>query len=264
MEKPRSVDLALWLLAGIMAIVLLLATPKLGADSTGRTVVVVLLVLVFLFVVHPVWNLERIRGSRLRFWCALAVIAIALSAFGRFVWPFTLTVDPPEITYSRQAFNETFSASITNRSDVAVYRALFALHVENKTVSPGSFGLSIARSSQKPIGDSGAAAKLADVMLFSCREQRSQEPVFLFLALRLSGHESREVTITGPVYFKGRVRIEPVSSETDPHPLGMGSEDVYSDFNIKGGIRPPALCRILYFFLGDQRFEGPEQPWAIK
>jgi len=52
-DRTSRGDVALWCLAGVMALVLFLLAPQLSADNTGRVVTVVTSVAIFACSIHP-------------------------------------------------------------------------------------------------------------------------------------------------------------------------------------------------------------------
>ena len=52
-DRTSRGDVALWCLAGVMALVLFLLAPQLSADNTGRVVTVMTSVAIFACSIHP-------------------------------------------------------------------------------------------------------------------------------------------------------------------------------------------------------------------
>ena len=84
----RPADLALWFLAGVIAVALTLVAPRLGAGVTG-----ILLVTIIVFLIHPILQLPFIRkvSSRRaklrRFAVAMGIVIVATVICGFYVWP---------------------------------------------------------------------------------------------------------------------------------------------------------------------------------
>jgi hypothetical protein len=87
-EGISAGDIALWFLAAFMTLGLFLAAPKIG-----RALTVIVLVVMFTCLVHPIWQLPFIKGInrgtvRVPLFIGLLVsVALFISAFGFYVWP---------------------------------------------------------------------------------------------------------------------------------------------------------------------------------
>lgn len=87
-EESSGLDIALWFLAGFMALGLLLVAPK-----VGQIVTVSVLICMAGFLIHPLWKLPYVRKARStkqrrwRFAEAFLLSSIVLFIFGVYVWP---------------------------------------------------------------------------------------------------------------------------------------------------------------------------------
>jgi hypothetical protein len=87
-EEGSGLDVALWFLAGFMALGILLVAPKVGQIAT-----VVVLIGMAVCLIHPLWKIPYVRKApstkqrRIRFAESLIVSSIVLIMFGIYVWP---------------------------------------------------------------------------------------------------------------------------------------------------------------------------------
>src|SRR5262245_42820304 len=58
-EKASSGDWMLWCLAGVMALAILLAAPKLGRNGT-----IAVAILMFAFLIHPLWQVNWVKNAK--------------------------------------------------------------------------------------------------------------------------------------------------------------------------------------------------------
>jgi hypothetical protein len=199
-DRISTGDVALWCLAGVMALVLFLLAPQLSADNTGRVVTVVVSVALFACSIHPTLHSPWLRSNISRR-IVLCFVATGIAAFGWVLWPYSLNVSPSNVMFANTVppamfSGQTYSFRFTNRSDEDLYAAQLKFRIHSQTLSGKDFLINIPTASRKAYGEGGIEAqRFADIQGLLCRDS-DQRPVFSIFASHLAPHESREITIT--------------------------------------------------------------------
>jgi len=219
-------DVALWCLAGVMALVLFLLAPQLSADNTGRVVTVVMSVAIFACSIHPTLHSPWLHSNITRR-IVLCFVAVGTAAFGWILWPYSLSVSPTNVRFANgDAAGQTYSFRFTNRSDKDLYTSQLKFRVHSQTLSGKDFLINIPAASRKAYGKGGIGTQhFADIQGLLCRDslQRSLFSIYVF---HLAPHESREITITNRRPGRAKVGATTGFFSTSPQPLNVSGDFV--------------------------------------
>ena len=194
-DRTSRGDFALWCLAGVMALVLVLLAPQLNADNTGRVVTVVASVAIFACSIHPTLHSPWLH-SKISRRIVLCFVAVGIAAFGWILWPYSLNVNPANVRFANAVpAGQTYSFRFTNRSDKDLYASQLKFRIHSRALSGKDFLINIPTASRKAYGEGGVGAqRFADIRVFFCHDSY-QRTVFSIFLLHLAPHESREITI---------------------------------------------------------------------
>ena len=149
-RTPRG-DVALWCLAGVMALVLFLLAPQLSADNTGRVVTVMISVAIFACCIRPTLHSPWLTSNISRR-IVLCFVAVGTATFGWILWPYSLNVSPTNVRFAnRDAAGQTYSFRFTNRSDKDLYASQLKFRIHSRTLSGKDFLINIPAASRKDI-----------------------------------------------------------------------------------------------------------------
>ena len=220
-------DIALWCLAGAMALVLFLLAPQLAADNTGRVVTVVISVAIFACSIHPTLHSPWLHGKISRR-IVLCFVAVGIAAFGWILWPYSLNVSPTNVRFAnRGAGNQPYGFRFTNRSDKDLYASQLKLRIHSRALSGKDFLINIPAASRKAYSEGVVGAqRFADIQGLLCHDSR-QRPVFSIFLFHMAPHESREITITNGREGSAKVGATTGFFSTTPQPIN-GSLDAAS------------------------------------
>jgi len=213
-------DVALWCLAGVMALVLFLLAPQLSADNTGRAVTMVIAVAVFACCIHPTLHSPWLH-SKISRRIVLCFVAVGIAAFGWILWPYSLNVSPTNVRFANAgaAAGQTYGFRFTNRSDQDLYAAQLKFRVHSRALSGKDFLINIPAASRRAYGGGVAGAqRFSDIQGLLCHDSY-QRPVFSIFVLHLVPHESREITITNVRAGSAKVGATTGFFSTSPEPL---------------------------------------------
>ena len=142
-------DVALWCLAGVMALALFLLAPQLSADNTGRVVNVVISGAIFACSIHPTLHSPWLRSNITRR-IVLCFVAVGIAAYGWILWPYSLNVSPTNVRFeNRGAAGQTYSFRFTNRSDKDLYASQLKFRIHSRVLSGKDFLINIPTASRK-------------------------------------------------------------------------------------------------------------------
>jgi hypothetical protein len=213
-------DIALWCLAGVMALVLFLLAPQLSADNTGRVVTVVISVAIFACCIHPTLHSPWLQSNVSRT-IVLCFIAVGIAAFGWILWPYSLNVNPTNVRFPNgDAAGKTYSFRFTNRSDKDLYASQLKLRIHSRALSGKDFLINIPTASRKAYKGVVGAQRFADIQGLLCHDSR-QRPLFSIFVLHLAPHESREITITNGRAGSAKVGVTTGFFSTTLQPLNV-------------------------------------------
>lgn len=151
-----------------MAVILFLVTPKLAGNTAGRIITIVLLAITFAVMIPPAWQSPSL-GKRRR-WTLVTVWFAVVSLLGIYVWPVTLVVSPSELNFNSVFDDETFTITVTNKSDSDIYSADVNLRVEGSGMGE-EFAIGVPSSSRKPLGNIGSTGpRLSDISGMLCSD----------------------------------------------------------------------------------------------
>jgi len=219
-DRTSRGDVALWCLAGVMALVLFLLAPQLSADNTGRVVTVVISVAIFACSIHPTLHSPWLHSSISRR-IVLCFVAVGIAAFGWILWPYSLNVGPTNVRFENRGAGQTYSFRFTNRSDKDLYASQLKFRIHSRTLSGKDFLINIPVASRKAYGESVVEApSFADIQGFLCHDSY-QRPVFSIVVFHLAPHESREITITNGRAGSAKVGATTGFFSTTPQPLNV-------------------------------------------
>ena len=219
--RISTMDVALWCLAAVMALVLFLVAPQLSADNTGRVVTVVISVAIFACSIHPTLHSPWLH-SKISRRIVLCFVAVGTAAFGWILWPYSLNVSPTNVRFaSGDAAGKTYSFRFTNRSDKDLYASQLKLRIHSRALSGKDFLINIPAASRKAYSEGVVGAqRFADIQGLLCHDSR-QRPVFSILVFHLAPHESREITITNRRAGSAKVGATTGFFSTTPQPLNV-------------------------------------------
>ena len=220
-DRTSRGDVALWCLAGVMALVLFLLAPQLSADNTGRMVTVVTSVAIFACSIHPALHSPWLRSSISRR-IVLCFVAVGVAALGWILWPYSLNVSPTNVRFAtRGAAGQTYSFRFTNRSDEDLYASQLKFRIHSRALSGKDFLINIPTASRKAYGEGVVGAqRFADIQGLLCHDSY-QRPVFSIFVFHLAPHESREITITNGRAGSAKVGATTGFFSTTPQPLNV-------------------------------------------
>jgi hypothetical protein len=226
-DRTSRVDVALWCLAGVMALVLFILAPQLSADNTGRVVTVVIAVAIFACSIHPTLHSPWLH-TKISCRIVLCFIAVGIAAFGWILWPYSLNVSPTNVRFANgDAAGKTYRFRFTNRSDQDLYASQLKLRIHSRALSGKDFLINIPTASRKAYGEGVVGAqRFADIRGVLCHDSR-RRPVFSIFVLHLAPHESREITITNGRAGSTKVGATTGFFSTTPQPIN-GSLDAVS------------------------------------
>jgi hypothetical protein len=225
-DRTSRGDVALWCLAGVMALVFFLLARLLSADNTGRVITVVISVAIFACSIHPTLHSPWLHSNISRR-IVLCFVAVGIAAFGWILWPYSLNVSPTNVRFAdRGAAGQTYSFRFSNRSDKDLYASQLKFRIHSRTLSGKDFLINIPTASRKAYGESVVGARrFADIQGLLCHDSY-QRPVFSIFVFHLAPHESREITITNGRAGSAKVGETTGFFSTIPQPLhGNGNVD---------------------------------------
>jgi hypothetical protein len=212
-------DVALWCLAGVMALVFFVLAPQLSADNTGRVITAVISVTIFACSIHPTLHSPWLHSNISRR-IVLCFVAVGIPAFGCILWPYSLNASPTNVRFAdRGTAGQTYSFRFTNRSDKDLYASQLKFRIHSRTLSGKDFVINIPTARRKAYGEGVVGARrFADIRGLSCLDSY-QRPVFLIFVFHLAPHESREITITNGRAGSAKVGATTGFFSTTPQPL---------------------------------------------
>lgn len=133
-------------------------------------------------------------------------------------WPIGLDVYPATFTFINPPMpTETFTITVSNRSDQSIYLVQFSLKVDDNNSGPSDFVFGIPRGSIRILGQSKDGIRsMADIMLIPCQDE-DEHLLFLFFIPKLDAKESRDVTITSIKHSTATGSAKPVYYDEKPH-----------------------------------------------
>ncbi|WP_058189090.1 hypothetical protein [Terracidiphilus gabretensis] len=237
-----------WVLAGIMAIALLLITPRLSADNSGRITTTILLVAMLSLFLYGLS--ERVHFRKPIFWI-LTVLSLAVCVwFGHFVWPHTLEASPGKLKFHGNfpGGNEQYLISLTNRSDHDLYLAELDITIPNASQDPRVFfDIDPSPSSRKPIGEAtGDAAKYTDIIGGLCHDD-VENVIFEMSVGHMAPHESRDFYLIHTAPGEAIASVESGFFTTDPQPISLNEHSSSQLFGFSKKVS--GQCRMFNFLL---------------
>ena len=254
--RISTVDVALWCLAGVMALVLFLLAPQLSADNTGRVVTVVVSVAIFACSIHPTLHSPLLHSNISRR-IILCFDAIGIAAFGCVLWPYSLSVIPSKVMFANPVpamfSSQTYSFRFTNRSDEDLYASQLKFRIHSQTLSGKDFLIGIPTARRKANGEGGIGAQhFADIQGLLCHDSYKR-PVFSIFVFHLAPHESREITITNSRAGSAKVGATTGSFSTDPQPLNVNGNSGSASFRSDEALSD---CQSFGFLVDAHEHEG--------
>jgi hypothetical protein len=254
-KQERRFDMP-WIVAAVVAVALLLITPRLAADTTGRVSTAVLLLIMFAALVYGLS--ERIAFRTISFWLIVVALGLVEIWFGSFVWPYTLVVSPSIVKFPSMfsggplSKDPVYTFRVTNRSDEDIYAAEVDFKADKIGVA-NDLHLDLPRDSRKPLGDSGGGAQhFVDVTGLLCKDY-DLRPLFILSFYKLNPHESREISISYSKHDVVSVSAETGFYTSEPQVKIMDGDKAAQPFRWDHSIGPGG-CRV-FGFLVDQ--QGP-------
>ncbi len=254
-SKQRQFDLP-WILATVMTIALLLIAPRLGADTTGHVITIMLLMVMWGAFVYGLS--ERLSIHNYAFWL-VAVVSIGATIYlGYFVWPYTLEAKPGTLVFHQglPGGNEEYLISLTNKSDSDIYLAELDITVPNRDRSDPRvfFDIDPPASSRKPIGEAtGDAARYADIMGLLCHDE-SLNPIFVLSVAHMASHETREFYLIHTETGDATASVESGFFTTDPQPVSVGEHQWGRKFRYSK--KTSGKCRPFTFLIDREALKG--------
>jgi hypothetical protein len=252
-DRTSRVDVALWCLAGVMALVFFLLAPHLRADNTGRVITVVISVAIFACSIHPTLHSPWLYSNISRR-IVLCFAAVGIAAFGWILWPYSLNVSPTNVRFAdRDAAGPTYSFRFTNRSDKDLYASQLKFRIHSRTLFGKDFLLNIPTASRKAYGEGVVGARrFADIQGFLCHDSY-QRPLFSIFVFHLAPHESREITITSSSAGIAKVGATTGLFSTTPQPLNVNGKVDSPPFRSDEALSD---CRSFGFLVDAHEHEG--------
>jgi hypothetical protein len=210
--------------------------------------VLVLLAVLFLLLVHPIWQLFRGRLFRVGGLIADALLVLLL---GVFVWPSTLEATPGKLVFrdgQPRVGNEQYLVSLTNKSDHYIYLAELDITISNPARDPRVyFDMDIPESSRKPIqGATGDPARYADTWGMLCHD-RLMNPIFMLSVPQMAPHETREFYLIHTEASEATASIDSGYFTDDPQPVSLGEHG--AGWNFRLDKHASGRCQMFGFLL---------------
>ena len=246
-------DVALWCLAGVMALALFLLAPQLSADNTGRVVTVVISGAIFACSIRPTLHSPWLDSDISR-GIVLCFVAVGTAAFGWILWPYSLSVSPTNVRFANgDAAGQTYSFRFTNRSDKDLYASQLKFRIHSRPLSGNDFLINIPPASRRAYGEGVfGAQRFADIQGLLCRDSY-QRPVFSIFVFHLAPHESREITITNGRAGSAKVGATTGFFSTAPQPLNVSGDFVSDPFRSDEALSD---CQSFGFLVDAHEHEG--------
>jgi len=252
-DRISTADVALWTLTCVMALALLLLAPQLGANSTGRTVIVVISVAVFACSVHPTLHSPWLHSNTSRR-IVLCFVGVGTAAFGWILWPYSLNVSPTNVRFANQGVaGQTYSFRLTNRSDRDLYASQLKFRIHSRMLCGKDFLINIPTASRKTYGeDVVGARRFVDIQGLLCHDSY-QRPVFSIFVFHLAPHEAREITITNGRAGSAKVGATTGFFSTTPQPLNVAGNIHSTPFRSDEALSD---CQSFGFLVDEHEHEG--------
>ena len=252
-DRTSRGDVALWCVAGVMALVFFLLARQLSADNTGRVITVVISVATFACSIHPTLHSHWLHSNLSRR-IVLCFVAVGIAAFGWILWPYSLNVSPTNVRFAdRGAAGQTYSFRFTNRSDKDLYASQLKFRIHSRTLSGKDFLINIPTASRKAYGESVVGARrFADIQGLLCHDSY-QRPAFSIFVFHLAPHESREITITNGRAGSAKVGATTGFFSTTPQPLHLNGNADSTPFRSDEALSD---CQSFGFLVDSHEHEG--------
>ena len=98
-DRTSRGDIALWSLAGVIALVFFLMARQLSADNAGRLITVAISVAIFACSIHSTLHSPWLHSNISRR-IVLCFVAVGVAAFGWILWPYSLNVSPTNVRFA--------------------------------------------------------------------------------------------------------------------------------------------------------------------
>jgi len=252
-DRTSRGDVALWCLAGVMALVLFLLAPQLSANNTGRVVTVMMSVAIFACSIHPTLHSPWLHSNISR-GIVLCFVAVGTAAFGWILWPYSLNVSPTNVRFANgSAAGQTYSFRFTNRSDKDLFASQLKFRIHSRTLFGKDFLINIPVASRKAYGKGGIGTQhFADIQGLLCRDSY-QRPVFSIFVFHLAPRESREITITNGRAGSAKVGATTGFFSTTPQPLNVKGNVDSTPFRSDEALSD---CQSFGFLVDEHEHEG--------